>query len=199
MTAARLRIFGPLYDRVLGWSAHPHAPRYLAAMSFAESSFFPIPPDVMLVPMAVARPERTAWLALITTLASVAGAVLGYAIGYFALETLLPWIEQAGLGDAYRRAVVWFDQWGLWVVLLAGFTPIPYKAFTIAAGALSLSLVPFLVGSLIGRGARFALVASVAGLLGPRVEPMVRRWIEWLGWAVLALAVVAWLFWRSHG
>lgn len=199
MTAARLRIFGPLYDRVLGWSAHPHAPRYLVAMSFAESSFFPIPPDVMLVPMAVARPERTAWFALITTVASVAGALLGYAIGYFAIEALLPWIEEAGLGGEYRRAVIWFDAWGLWVVLLAGFTPIPYKAFTIAAGALSLSLVPFLAGSLIGRGARFALVAAVAGILGARVEPMVRRWVEWLGWGVLALALVAWLLLRAHG
>lgn len=199
MTAARLRLFGPLYDRVLGWSAHRRAPHYLAAMSFAESSFFPIPPDVMLVPMAVARPERTAWLALITTLASVAGAVLGYAIGYFAIEALLPWIEEAGLIEEYRRAVTWFDEWGLWVVLLAGFTPVPYKAFTIAAGALSLSLLPFLAGSLIGRGARFALVAAVAGTLGPRVEPVVRRWVEWLGWGVLVLAGVAWLLLRGHG
>ncbi|MDZ7749566.1 MAG: YqaA family protein [Halofilum sp. (in: g-proteobacteria)] len=194
-----MRVFGPLYDRVLAWSAHPRAPRYLAALSFAESSFFPIPPDVMLVPMAVARPERGAWLALLTTLASVAGALLGYAIGYFALESLLPWIEQAGLIEEYRRAVAWFDQWGLWVVLLAGFTPVPYKAFTIAAGALSLALVPFLAGSLVGRGARFALVAAVAATLGPRVEPMVRRWVEWLGWGVLATALIAWLALQGHG
>lgn len=199
MTAARLRIFGPLYDRVLGWSAHPHAPRYLAAMSFAESSFFPIPPDVMLIPMSVARPRRAAWFALLTTVASVAGAVLGYAIGYFALEALMPWIERAGLVAEYDRAVVWFEEWGLWVVLLAGFTPIPYKAFTVAAGALSLALVPFLLGSVIGRGARFALVAAAAGLVGPRVEPLVRRWVEWLGWGVLAAAVVAWLVLRGHG
>ena len=135
MNVARMRLFGPIYDRVLGWSSHPRAPRYLAAMSFAESSFFPIPPDVMLIPMAVARPERMLWLALLTTVASVAGAVLGYAIGYFAIDLLLPWVERIGWLAEYRSAVAWFDEWGLWVVLLAGFTPVPYKAFTIAAGA----------------------------------------------------------------
>lgn len=197
MTVGRMRIFGPLYDRVLRWSGHRHAPRYLAALSFAESSFFPVPPDVMLVPMSVSRPERAAGFALLTTLASVAGALVGYAIGHFALEALLPWIEAAGLLPQYREAVTWFEDWGLWVVLVAGFTPLPYKAFTIAAGALSLSLLPFLLGSLIGRGARFGLVAALAGILGPRVEPVVRRWIEWLGWAVLALALAAWLALRG--
>ncbi|MDX1608625.1 MAG: YqaA family protein [Halofilum sp. (in: g-proteobacteria)] len=194
-----MRLFGPLYDRVLGWSAHPHAPRYLAALSFCESSFFPIPPDVMLVPMAVSRPRHSAWFALLTTVASVAGAVLGYVIGYYAIGAILPWIESAGMLAEYRAAVAWFDEWGLWVVLIAGFTPLPYKAFTIAAGALSLSLVPFLLGSLIGRGARFGLVAAVAGILGPRVEPWVRRWIEWLGWGVLGLAAIGWWWWQHGG
>lgn len=197
MISWRPRVFGPLYDRVLRWSAHRHAPRYLAVLSFAESSFFPVPPDVMLVPMSVSRPERSAALALLTTVASVAGALVGYAIGYFALEALLPWVEAAGLLPQYHEAVTWFEEWGLWVVLVAGFTPLPYKAFTIAAGALSLSLLPFLVGSLIGRGARFGLVATLAGTLGARVEPLVRRWIEWLGWGVLVLAVAAWLLLRG--
>ena len=193
-----MRMFGPLYDRVLRWSAHRHAPRYLAAMSFVESSFFPIPPDVMLVPMAVARPERSMWFAVVTTLASVAGALLGYAIGYFAIDMFLPWLERVGMLAEYQEAVSWFAQYGLWIVLLAGFTPLPYKVFTIAAGALSLSLTPFLIGSLIGRGARFGLVAGVAGILGPRVEPLVRRWIEWLGWGVLVLAAIAW-WWLRNG
>jgi len=194
-----MRLFGPLYDRVLRWAAHPYAPRYLAALAFAESSFFPIPPDVMLVPMAVSRPARSLQFALLTTLASVAGAVLGYAIGHYAIGALLPWIEAAGLLADYQEAVRWFADWGLWVVLLAGFTPLPYKVFTIAAGALSLSLVPFLVGSLLGRGARFVLVALVAGRIGPRVEPLVRRWIEWLGWGVLVLAAGGWIAVRGGG
>ena len=194
-----MRIFGPLYDRVLRWSAHRLAPRYLAGVSFAESSFFPIPPDIMLIPMAVARPQRAVWFALVTTLASVAGALLGYAVGYFALELLLPWIEAAGLYEDYREAVAWFNRWGLWVMLLAGFTPLPFKLFTIAAGALALALLPFLVGSFIGRGARFFLVALVAGMLGPRVEPWVRRWVEWLGWGLLLLIGLAWLYWQYGG
>lgn len=194
-----MRLFGPLYDRVLRWSAHPRAPRYLAVLSFAEASFFPVPPDVMLVPMAVSRPERSAWYALLTTIASVAGAVLGYVIGYWAIGVVMPWIERAGMLVEYEAAVLWFDRWGLWVILLASFTPLPYKVFTIAAGALSLSLVPFLVASLIGRGARFGLVAAIAGILGPKVEPWVRRWVEWLGWGVLALAAFAWWWWRNGG
>lgn len=194
-----MRIFGPLYERTLTWAAHPYAPRYLAAVSFAEASFFPIPPDVMLVPMAVSRPERCAWFALITTVASVLGAVLGYLIGYFALGMLLPWIEAVGLLDQYHTAVAWFATWGLWVVLLAGFAPIPYKVFTLAAGALSLALVPFLLGSLIGRGARFFLVGVLAGRLGPRVEPWVRRWIEWIGWILVAAAALAWLLLELRG
>jgi membrane protein YqaA with SNARE-associated domain len=194
-----MRIFGPLYDRVLFWSGHRLAPRYLAGVSFAESSFFPIPPDVMLIPMVVARPDRAAWFALITTLASVAGALLGYVIGFFALELLLPWIETAGMYEDYREAVAWFERWGLWVMLLAGFTPLPFKLFTIAAGALSLPLLPFLLGSFIGRGTRFGLVAAIAGILGPRMEPWIRKWIEWLGWGVLLAAGALWLAWHYGG
>lgn len=194
-----MRFFGPLYDWVLRWSSHRLAPRYLAGVSFAESSFFPIPPDVMLIPMAVARPERAAWFAFLTTIASVAGALFGYVIGYFALEALMPAIEAAGWQQDYLEAVAWFERWGLWVMLLAGFTPLPFKLFTIAAGALSLALLPFLLGSFIGRGLRFSLVAAVAGMLGPRVEPWVRRWIEWLGWGVLVLALVLWWLWQRGG
>lgn len=199
MSVGTLRLFGPMYDRVLRWSGHRHAPRYLAALSFSESSFFPIPPDVMLVPMVLSRPERGWWLAALTTVASVAGALLGYVVGYFALEALLPWIESAGLMAEYQEAVTWFETWGLWVVLLAGFSPLPYKVFTIAAGALSLPLLPFLAGSIIGRGARFGLVAGLASSFGPRVEPLIRRWVEWLGWAVVAAAGVAWVVLRNGG
>lgn len=191
-----MKIFGPLYDRVLQWSGHRLAPRYLAAVSFAESSFFPIPPDVMLIPMAVARPERAFWFALITTLASVVGALLGYIVGALLLEVVMPWIETAGLRGDYEEAVAWFEQWGLWVMLLAGFTPLPFKLFTVAGGALGLPLVPFLVGSFIGRGTRFTLVAGVAGMLGPRVEPWVRRWVEWLGWGLLGVLALGWLYWQ---
>ena len=123
-----------LYDRVMALAAHRLAVWWLMLVSFIESSVFPIPPDVMLVPMAVRRPRRAAWFAILTTIASVAGAVLGYVIGYYAIGAILPWIESAGMLEEYEAAVLWFRDWGLWVVLLAGFTPLPYKAFTIAAG-----------------------------------------------------------------
>lgn len=189
-----MRLFGPLYDRALTWSAHQYAPRYLALLSFAESSFFPVPPDVMLIPMTAARPGRWLGLALITTLASVVGGMAGYLIGYLALDLVEPLIDHAGYTHGFERAQAWFDQWGVWVVFVAGFSPIPYKLFTLSAGALSMAFIPFLIASFVGRGARFFLVAWLVAWLGPRMEPMVRRYIEWLGWMTVVVlgAALAW-------
>lgn len=184
-------LFTTLYDRVLAWSAHRRAPWLLATLSFAESSFFPIPPDVMLAPMSMARPQRAMRLAGITTIASVAGGVLGYLIGMLGLELVLPLIVEAGYADAYALAQDWFTQWGFWVVLVAGFSPIPYKVFTIAGGAMAVAWLPFVVASLIGRGARFYLVAGLLAWGGPRLEPLLRRYMERLGWATVALLLLA--------
>lgn len=194
-----MRLFGPLYDRALVWSAHRHAPRYLAALSFAESSFFPVPPDVMLIPMAAARPGRWSSLALITTAASVLGGVAGYLLGYLALDLVEPLLREAGYTHRFEQAQSWFDQWGVWVVFVAGFSPIPYKLFTLSAGALAMAFLPFLIASFVGRGARFFLVAALVAWLGPRMEPTIRRYIEWLGWAtvVLLAAVLVWYQLRS--
>lgn len=184
-------LFTTLYDRVLAWSAHRRAPWLLATLSFAESSFFPIPPDVMLAPMSMARPQRAMRLAGITTIASVAGGVLGYLIGMLGLELVLPLIVEAGYADSYALAQDWFTQWGFWVVLVAGFSPIPYKVFTIAGGAMAVAWLPFVVASLIGRGARFYLVAGLLAWGGPRLEPLLRRYMERLGWATVALLLLA--------
>lgn len=143
------------------WSRHRHAPWYLGGVSFAESSFFPIPPDVMLAPMSLANPARAWRFALLTTLASVAGGLFGYAIGYFAFDALEPWLRESRYWDSYQLAVAWFGEWSFWVVFIAGFSPIPYKVFTIAAGALSMALLPFTLASLIRRGGRFFLVAGL--------------------------------------
>lgn len=183
-------LFTTLYDRVLAWSAHRRAPWFLATLSFAESSFFPIPPDVMLAPMSMARPEQAMRLASITTLASVAGGVLGYLIGMLGLELVLPLIVEAGYMPAYALAQSWFTQWGFWVVLVAGFSPIPYKVFTIAAGAMAIAWLPFLLASIIGRGARFYLVAGLLAWGGPRLEPLLRRYMERIGWASVALLIL---------
>lgn len=184
-------LFSRLYDRTLRWSAHPRAPWMLGAVSFAESSFFPIPPDVMLIPMSLARPKRAMALAGWTTVASVAGALLGYAIGLFALEAVEPWLREFGYWESYLQAADWFERWGFWVVLVAGFSPIPYKVFTVAAGAAAIALLPFVAASLVGRGLRFYLVAGLVGWGGPRVEPWLRTYIDRIGWASVGLLAVA--------
>lgn len=188
-----MRIFSPLYDRAIAWSAHPRAPWYLGAMSFAESSFFPVPVDVMLAPMTLARPQRWWRLATIATLTSVAGGLAGYAIGHFAIDLVTPLLQRVGWWDGYLQASALFDEWGVWIVVLAGFSPIPYKVFTIASGAAAMALLPFTLASLVGRAARFFLVAFLVRTVGPRIEPMLKRYIDWIGWAVVVAAVVAWL------
>ena len=189
-----MALFTRLYDAALRWARHRHAPRYLAGLSFAESSFFPIPPDVMLMPMSLAKPERAMWFATLTTLASVLGGIAGYAIGYFALEWVAPLIEEGGRwAAAYSKASDWFHQWGFWAVLLAGFSPIPYKVFTISAGALAMAFVPFVLASAIGRGARFYLVASLLAWGGASMETRIRGYVETIGWVLVVAGVVAYL------
>jgi membrane protein YqaA with SNARE-associated domain len=186
-----MRIFSPLYDRAMLWSRHPHAPRYLAGLSFAESSFFPIPPDVMLAPMSLAAPKRAWHYAALTTLASVLGGLLGYFIGLFAFDLIEPYLHDWGYWPAYIKAQGWFDAWGFWAVFLAGFSPIPYKIFTITAGVISMALLPFLLASAIGRGARFFMVAGLMAWGGERMEKALHRYVDILGWAlVVAFALV---------
>jgi membrane protein YqaA with SNARE-associated domain len=192
-----MRIFSPLYRRAMSWSRHRHAQWYLAALSFAESSFFPLPPDVMLAPMSLANPSRAWWFALLTTVASVVGGLLGYAVGHFAFDAIEPWLRESRYWDGYRVAVDWFEHWGFWAVFVAGFSPIPYKVFTIAAGALSMALFPFALASLIGRGARFFLVAGLMAWGGARMEAALYRYVDRLGWASVALVVVVALIYRG--
>lgn len=187
-----MRLFGPLYDRVLLWAAHPRARLYLGSLSFAESSFFPIPPDVMLAPMVLARPVDAWRLALLTTLTSVAGGLLGYLIGYFALDLVEPWLVSAGYWEGYLQVSEWFQVWGFWAVLAAGFSPVPYKLFTIAAGALGMFLPAFALASVVGRGGRFFLVAGLIRWGGAPMEAQLRRNVEFLGWLLVGLLLIAW-------
>jgi membrane protein YqaA with SNARE-associated domain len=185
-----LRIFSSLYDRVLSWAGHRHAERYLGALSFAESSFFPVPPDVMLAPMCLADRARAWRFASLTTVTSLAGGIAGYAIGYIALEAIEPWLHNMGYWPAYLKGRQWFDDWGIWAVFVAGFSPIPYKIFTISAGAAALSFPGFVVASLIGRGARFFLVAGFIVAGGQRMADALPKYVERLGWGVVLLAVI---------
>ncbi|WP_337245718.1 YqaA family protein [Luteimonas sp. gir] len=191
-----MRLFEALYERVLSWARHRHAPRYLASMSAAESVVFPIPPDVMLAPMALAQPRKWWRYALLCTLGSVVGGLLGYVIGHYALDLVWPWIVRMGWQPAFEEIQALFLRHGFVFVFLAAFTPIPYKVFTIASGSLGVGLLPFIAGSLVGRGARFFLVAGLMAWGGPRVEPILRRYIEWLGWLMVGLVAVG-LVWME--
>lgn len=177
------------------WARHRHAPWYLAGLSFAESSFFPIPPDVMLAPMALADTQKAWRLAAIATLFSVLGGAAGYAIGMFAFDMVQPLLVRAGYMDKYQLAVDWFNQYGVWVVFLAGFSPIPYKLFTIAAGVVAMAFFPFVIASAIGRGARFFIVAALMVWGGERMDQAMRRYVDRIGWLVAGatLLVFVWL------
>ncbi|MFK7816169.1 MAG: YqaA family protein [Gammaproteobacteria bacterium] len=191
-----MKLFTGLYEKVMGWSKHPKALYYLGALSFAESSFFPIPPDVMLAPMSVARPNRAWWFAFITTITSVLGGVFGYFIGAFAFEYIGPWLQTSSYLPKFEMAKAWFSEWGVWVVFVAGFSPIPYKLFTVTAGVLSLALIPFVVASFIGRGSRFFLVAGILKYAGPKLEPLVMKYVEWIGWITVLLLVAVVLYFK---
>jgi len=186
-----MRIFSKLYDRVMVWSRHRHAPWYLGGLSFAESSFFPIPPDVMLAPMSMAKPQMASSFAALTTAASVLGGLLGYLIGHFAFDLIAPLVSEGGrYAESFAAAEVWFEAWGVWAVFIAGFSPIPYKFFTISAGVLHMALIPFLIASAVGRGARFFLVATLMSWGGERMEAKLRAYVDRVGWIMTLLIVL---------
>lgn len=191
-----MRIFSALYNKVLTWSKHRHAPYYLGGMSFMESSFFPIPPDVMLAPMSLARPHRAIFYATITTITSVLGALFGYIIGMFFFHFVQPLLVHFGYMDTYNLAQGWFSRWGFWVLFIAAFSPIPFKVFTIAGGALHTPLLPFIVGSFIGRGARFYLVSLLMMYFGERMDRMLRKCIDWLGWIVVIILIATYIAYK---
>jgi membrane protein YqaA with SNARE-associated domain len=185
-----MKIFSALYTRVMRWARHPYATWYLFGLSFAESSFFPVPPDVMLAPMSMARPKRAMFLALLTTLGSTLGGVAGYLIGMLAFDAIEPLLHQWGYFDGYLQARQWFAEWGFWVVFVAGFSPIPYKVFTVTAGVISMAFLPFVLASMVGRGARFFLVAALMAWGGEAMEQRLHKWVDWVGWLTLLAVVI---------
>ncbi|WP_420607211.1 YqaA family protein [Novosphingopyxis sp.] len=178
-----------LYEWTLDKAGHRTAPRWLAALSFAESSFFPIPPDVLLAPMCLARPERSWWYALVCTAASVLGSLLGYAIGFFLFDAIgQPILDFYGVGAEFAHFKAQFNAQGWIIVLLAGFTPLPFKVITIAAGATAMPLQVLLSAAVIARGARFFIVAGLLRFFG---APM-KAWIDRnFAFATTALGVLA--------
>ena len=184
-------MFRKMYDWVMGLAGSRHAPTSLAVVSFADSSFFPIPPDVMLAPMVLARPERAFVYAGICTAASVVGGLLGYAIGFY-LEPVGLWLlTLMGHPDGKAAFEKWFAEWGLWVILIKGATPIPYKLVTITAGLAQFSLVTFVWASILTRGVRFFAVAAILKYFGPAMlAEFEKRMALYCSLGVVALVVL---------
>ena len=165
-----------LYLRTLALAASPRAPWWLAVIAFAEASFFPIPPDALLVPMALARPDRAWRLALVCTIASVAGGALGYFIGYAVFDQLArPLIAFYGYGPRFAAFQALYAQYGVWIILIKGLTPIPYKIVTIASGAAHFDFAVFMAASAVTRGARFFAVATLLRFFGTPVRDFIER------------------------
>lgn len=165
-----------LYDYTMSLAATRHAEKGLAGVSFIESSLFPIPPDVLLIPMVLAK--RAKWLryAFVCTLASVAGALLGYLIGAILYETVgAPILRFYGQEDKFQEIAAWYNHWGGWGVFFAAITPFPYKVLTIFSGATGLNLTLFVLVSIVGRGLRFFLVAGLLYWFGPPIRTFIEK------------------------
>jgi membrane protein YqaA with SNARE-associated domain len=180
--------FAKLYQRCMIWARSRYAVHILALISFIESIFFPIPPDVMLAPMAMAKPERAVYYATITTVFSVLGGIVGYYLGVWAFPTLVePFLQQMNYMDKYAIIHAWFDEWGFWVVFIAGFSPIPYKLFTVTAGLAGVGFLPFVIASVTSRGLRFFLVSILMAKGGPKLENFINDMLIRFGWAMVGL------------
>lgn len=165
-----------LYDRTMRLADHPKALWFLALISFAESSFFPIPPDVLLIPMVLAAPTRAWRIALVCSVASILGGLFGYAIGYYLFETVgEPLVAFYGMEEKFAHFNALYEEWGAWIVSIAGFSPIPYKIFTIASGLSGLSLTTFILASAVSRSARFFLVAALLRRYGTPIRDFIER------------------------
>jgi membrane protein YqaA with SNARE-associated domain len=169
----------------------------LAVISFVESSVFPIPPDVLLIPMVLARPERAFLIAGVCTAASVLGGFVGYGIGYFLFETMGRWVlDLYQLGEQFQVFQAGFDRYGWWIIVIKGMTPIPYKLITIAAGVFKFPLLAFTAASLISRSMRFFLLAALLWRFGPSIRTFIEKHLTWLTTAVAAALVAGFLILR---
>lgn len=177
-----------LYDRTMRLASHRHADGALAVISFAESSFFPIPPDVLLMPMVLAQRSRAFLIALNCTVASVIGGMAGYAIGYFLFEAIgQPLLEFYGYADKFAEFQGRYNEWGAWIVFIAGITPFPYKVITIASGVSGLSLPTFMIASVLARGLRFFIVAGLLWKFGVPIRDFIERYLGLLFTLFVAL------------
>ncbi len=197
-----MRVFRRLYDWVLSWSDSRYAVPILGLLSFAEASFFPIPPDVLLMALALSRPQRSFRYACIASLGSVLGGILGFCLGWALWDIISPYFFSyiPGVSAAgFEQVRALFAQYGFWVIFAAGFTPIPYKIFTIAAGVFQIHFLIFLVASIIGRSLRFFLVAAILYLFADRAREFIDKYFNLLSFLLLiiiALGVVLYQYYH---
>ena len=187
-----------MYDWCIATAGKPHATWIMGAMSFAESSFFPVPPDVMLIPMSLARPDRAWFYATVCTATSVAGGLVGYLIGAVLYDSIGHWLIQLyGYGDKVEMFRQSYAEWGVWIILIKGVTPIPYKLVTITSGFAGFNIPLFVLCSIVARGMRFYLTAFVLNRFGPRAREMIEQrlalWFS-LGVGVVAVGVIGALY-----
>ena len=196
----RTGVLRRLYDWTLALAGRRHAVRALVAVAFAESSFFPIPPDLLLIPMVLAQRARAWLLAGVCTVSSVAGGLFGYAIGYFLFDAFGgPLLELWGNEDKLAVFERYRDEWGAWIVIAGGFTPLPYKLITVASGAGKLDIGVFILCSLLARGLRFYIVAALLWQFGPAARAFIERHLGWVALAAVAILIAALLAIRFAG
>ena len=202
-----MKLFGPMYERTIALARHPRAPAYLVGLSFVEAIIFPIMPEVMLVPMGVAKPRRAFWFATLSLIGSMLGAVVGYFLGHYAFEALKPLFASIGMlhgiesGIAVIQAKMAESPWAVFTFLvLGGFMPIPMKVFTWASGIVGVPMLQYIPSMFIGRAKRVYLLALAIRIGGERAEAALRRYIEPIGWIATAIVVVAVavLVWHSQ-
>ena len=195
-----MKLFRPIYEFALRWAQHPRATYFLAGLSFVEAIIFPVAPEVMLAPMTLAKPRSWARYATVSLLGSLCGAFVGYALGHYAFGLVRPLLMDLGWLPAVEAQVARLhDQSGwtiFWMLVLAGFLPIPLKIFTWASGFAGVPLPAFVAGMLVGRGKRVYLLCGLIRLGGERAEHIVHKWIEWIGWALIALIVLAVVYFK---
>jgi membrane protein YqaA with SNARE-associated domain len=187
-----------LYDWVIHFSDTKHSERALFALSFAESSFFPVPPDVLLAAMSLGVPRKWFRFAIICSVASVIGGIFGYLIGMFLWSIIGPWVYNhlgfIGLTEAnFAKFQLWYGKYDFWIVFTCGFTPIPYKACTISAGVAAINFFGFCLASAISRSARFFLVAGLLGWKGEKIKPVLEKYFNWFSLAFVALLIIGFL------
>lgn len=201
-----MKLFGPLYERAIGWAKHPRAPTLLTVLSFFEAIIFPVMPEVMLAPMALAQPKRGFWFATLSLAGSMAGAMVGYFLGHYAFEALKPLFAALGMLPAIESGIVTVQAkmaespWAVFAFLvLGGFMPIPMKVFTWASGIVGVPMLQYVPSMLIGRAKRVYLLALAIRLGGEKAGAVLRRWIEPVGWVATALVLgaVGWLVWKA--